>query len=808
MFRNYLKIAIRNLGKHKTVSFINISGLALGITICLVIALFIKDELSYDRHHKDAGRIYRVVKDFVNNDGTRLPDATSPPAVAPASQKEIPEVEVVTRILPGWGTKFYVRAGENRFIEENVYMADSSIFDVFTFRFLQGNPKTALEPVDAVVLTESSAKKYFGSQNPMGKLLEIDRDPPLKVSGVIKDIPENSHFHFDILRPLRLRNNDGTRRDINSVWGSYTYYSYIKLKPGASIASVDNKIRELFKKNQPGNKDHFYTQALTDIHLTSALKWELEPNSDKSYVYIFGTVALFILIIACINYINLTTARSSLRAKEIGIRKVSGAVRMALLRQFLTESMFVALLAAIVAVVMARILLPVINNITGKHLSLTPGGSYIELVAVFVFALLIGLIAGVYPALYLSSFEPVKVLKGEKLTGTRGLSLRKVLVVTQFAISIALIVGTIVVMEQIRFIQNAKLGLDKEHVIMVNDVGFLDRSQRAALKNDLAQIPGIKSLGSANGILGGLNFATGMRLKGTTNGQVINFFGVDENFLDVMKIELKEGRKFSRQFLADTSGNGIPGTTERLAGGVILNETAVKQLGIPAPAVGRLLVARENKDTTWYREVVGVVKDFHFTSMRNEIKPFAFTLNINRLGYFVVRLDGKNMNATIDKIQAAWNKRVTTRPFQHFFLDETYAKQYVAEKNFRTIFFYITAIAIFISCLGLFGLSSFITEQRTKEIGIRKVLGASVSGIVTMLSKDFVKLVVIAAIIAFPVAWYAMNAWLQDFVYRIQISWWVFAIAAFAALFIALATISYQAIRSALANPVKSLRTE
>jgi putative ABC transport system permease protein len=808
MFRNFLKIAIRNLGRHKTVSFINISGLAIGISCCLLVGLFINDELSYDRHYKDAGRIYRVVKDFVNDDGSKLPDATSPPALAPAIQKDIPEIEVVARLMPGWGGQFFMRAGEKQFIEENVYRADSSIFKVFSFQFLQGDPATALQPVDALVLTGSMAKKYYGNENPIGKVMEVDTRGPHKVTAVIKDIPENSHFKFDFLTPLRFRDNAGGFRDINSNWGWYNYYTYMKLKPGADIAAVDKKIREVFKANQPKNENYFYSQAITGIHLTSNLKWELEPNSDESYVYIFGTVAIFILIIACINYINLTTARSTLRAKEIGIRKVSGAVRFALLRQFLTESVLIAILAAALAVALAWTLLPVINNITAKHLSLVPGGSYAILAWVFLFAIAIGLIAGFYPALYLSSFEPVKVLKGEKLSRVRGLSLRKILVVAQFSISIALIIGTIVVMQQIQFIQNAKLGLNKDHVIMIDDVGYLDGSQTNTLKNELLQIPGVRKVASVDGVVGGMNWTTVLLLKGSDNGQLVNFLTVDEDYLDALNMEIKEGHGFSKAFPADTLGYGVPGTLERHAGGVILNETAVKDLGIPEPATGRLLRYGTDGDTTYYVEVVGVVKDFHFTSMHNEIKPFAFFLDPNRRQYFTAKLDGSNMNATLGKIQEAWNRNVTTRPFRYSFLDETYAKLYVAEKNFRTIFLYITVIAIFISCLGLFGLSSFVTEQRTKEIGIRKVLGASVSGIVTMLSKDFIWLVVIASCVAFPVSWWAMNKWLQDFVYRINIGWWVFAVAAFMALLIALATIGYQAIRSALANPVKSLRTE
>ena len=808
MIRNFFKIAWRNLLRYKAFSFINIFGLAIGIACCILVSLFILDELSFDKYHKDSDRIYRVVKDFVNDDGSKLPDATTPPAVAIAIQKEIPEIEHTTRVFPGWGAKFYVRYGEKRFIEENLYRADSSIFDVLTFKFLQGDSKTALKDPNAVILTETIAKKYFGNENPIGKTLEINTWDPKQVTAVIKDMPDNSHFKLDLLLPLVFVNNNGSRVDINSDWGWYNFYTYMKLKPQTNIATIDKKIRDVFKKHEPENNNYFYSQAVTGIHLTSNLKWELRPNSDKSYIYIFGTVALFLLLIACINYVNLTTARSSLRAKEIGIRKVSGAVKSSLIRQFLAESILIALLAVLVALLLTQLLLPSINNITGKQLSLIPGGDYFILLAVVVFAIVIGLIAGLYPAIYLSSFEPIKVLKGEKFVGLRGFNLRKILVVTQFAISIALIIGTIIVVQQIRFIQNTKLGLDKDHVIMVNDVGYMNRSEIIKVKNDLLQIPGVKKVAGTDGIVGGQNWTNGMSLKGSENGQLVNFLTIDNDYLDALNIEIKEGRGFSQQFLSDTLNDGIPGTTERLAGGVILNETAVKDLGIPSPAVGKQIEWGTDEDTSWYLQVVGVVKDFHFTSMKNQIKPFAFVSNPNRQWYFTIKLDGSNMNQTLGKIKNVWDQNVKARPFQYFFLDDTYSKLYQSEQNFKRIFFYITAIAIFIACLGLFGLSSFITEQRTKEIGIRKVLGASVSGIVSMLSKDFVKLVLIASVIAFPLAWWAMHKWLEDFVYRINIGWWVFVLAAIAALLIALITISFQAIRAAIANPVKSLRTE
>jgi len=796
MLKNYFKIAFRNLLRHKGFSFINIAGLAIGLACCILVALFIIDELSYDRYSEDSNRVYRVVKDFVNDDGSKLPDATTPPAIGAAIQTDIPEIEHVARLMPGWGNKFFVRNGEKKFIEENIYKADSSIFDVFTFKFLKGDPKTALQPPNAIVLTESAANKYFGKENPIGKTLEVDDWDPQIVTAIIKDVPENSHFKFDLLAPLRFRGRDGNPININTIWGWYNYYTYMKLKPNANIQQVDKKIREVFKKNQPENNNYFYSQALTSIHLNSNLKWELRANSDRIYVYIFGVVALFILIIGCINYINLTTARSSLRAKEIGIRKVSGAVKTSLVGQFLAESVLVAMLSGILSLCIAELLLPGINLVTQKHLVLLGHPNILLLATVLIFSMVIGLAAGLYPAFYLSSFQPVKVLKGTALGINARFSLRKVLVVIQFTISIALIIGTLVVAQQIKFIQNAKLGLNKDHIIMINDIGYLNRSERQSIKNNILQVAGVKSAAATDGIVGGQNWTNSLRRKGSTNSQLVNFLNIDNDYLKTLDIELKEGRSFSKEFPSDT------------ADAIILNETAVKQLGVPEPVLGQQIVWDESDDTVIYAKVVGVVKDFHFTSLKNEIKPFAFVTDNNRQWYLTVKLNGADMQKTIQQIQSVWEKQVKSRPFQYFFLDETYGKLYKAEQNFKTIFFYITAVAIFIACLGLFGLSAFTIAQRTKEIGIRKVLGASVSGIVRMLSGDFIKLVFIAAIIALPIAWWVMHQWLLDFVYRVNIGWWVFVTAIALSLLIALATISFQAIKAAISNPVKSLRTE
>ena len=802
MIRNYFKMAWRSLLKQKGFSFINIFGLATGMACSLLIFLFVKDETSYDRFHRDASQIYRVVKDFVNDDGSRLPDATTPPALAPAMQKDIPEVAITTRVFPGWGANFLIKYGDKKISEDKLYRVDSSFFDVFTFPFVHGNAKDAFKEVQSIVLTESSAKRYFGNDNPVGKTLQIDRLGNLMVTGVIKDVPHASHFHFDFL--ISTRKFGG---NIDADWGFYNFYTYAKLKPNSDITAFTKKVQDVYKRNTTDGANIFYVQPLTGIHLTSNLKWELEPNSDKLYVYVFTIIGIFILLIAGINYVNLATAKASVRAKEIGVRKVTGALRSSLIAQFLVESVITCLLAAVLAVIFAQLLLPVANALTLKHLTVigNPGVLGYMLVGV----LLLGMIAGFFPAIYLSSFKPIAVLKGLKMSEKGTLSLRKTLVVVQFTISIVLIIGALIISQQMRYLQSAKLGLNKEQVIVVKNADAMTAAERNAFQNTMLLVQEVKKVATSDGVVGGQNWTNSLSVKGSQNSQLVNFLNVSYDFPDVLGIEMKEGRSFSSQFPADTLRNGIPGgPLEQTIGSIILNETAVKDLGVTAPAVGKQILWNSDADTMYYVTIVGVAKDFHFASLRNEIKPFAFVNNSKRAANFTIKLSTDNVQSSLAQIENTWKKFLAERDFEYYFLDETYAKLYQSEERFQKVFISLVILGIIIACLGLLGLATFSAQQRVKEIGVRKVLGASVPHVVALLSKDFLELVLIALVLAIPVAWWLMNDWLKDFAYRINIEWWIFLVAAIIAIIIAFVTVSTQAIKAAISNPVKSLRTE
>jgi len=622
------------------------------------------------------------------------------------------------------------------------------------------------------------------------------------VTGVIKDVPHASHFHFDFL--ISTRKFGG---NIDADWGFYNFYTYAKLKPNSDITAFTKKVQDVYKRNTTEGTNIFYVQPLTDIHLTSNLKWELEPNSDKLYVYVFTIIGIFILLIAGINYVNLATAKASVRAKEIGVRKVTGALRSSLIAQFLVESVITCLLAAVLAVIFAQLLLPVVNALTLKQLTVigNPGVLGYMLVGV----LLLGMIAGFFPAIYLSSFKPIAVLKGLKVSERGTLNLRKTLVVVQFTISIVLIIGVLIISQQMRYLRSAKLGLNKDQVIVVKNAGAMTAAQRNAFQNTVLQVQEVKKVATSDGVVGGQNWTNSMSVKGSQNSQLVNFLNVSYDFPDVLGIEMKEGRSFSSNFPADTLNNGIPGgPLEQNIGSIILNETAVKDLGVTAPAVGKQILWNRDADTMYYVTIVGVAKDFHFTSLRNEIKPFAFVNNSNRAANFTIKLSTDNVQSSLAQIENTWKKFLPERDFEYYFLDETYTKLYQSEERFQKVFISLVILGIIIACLGLLGLATFSAQQRVKEIGVRKVLGASVPHVVALLSKDFLKLVLIALALAVPVAWWLMNEWLKDFAYRINIEWWIFFAAAAIAIIIAFITVSTQAIKAAISNPVKSLRTE
>ena len=804
MIKNYLKAALRNLWRNRGFSFINIFGLATGIACSLLIFLFVKDELSYDTFNKDSDNIYRIVKDFVNDDGSKIPDATTPAALAPAMQKEMPEVAAITRIRPNWGGTYVIKYGDKKITEDKLFGVDSSFFDVFTFPFIYGDAKNAFKDVNSILLTQSAAKKFFGTQNPVGKVLDVDAFGPMMISGVLKDVTANAHFHFDYLVSFRKQPGNPS---LDNNWQQYNDYTYVRTKPGTNISNLVKKIQTINDRNVEKSFSIFYVQPVKDIHLTSNLKWELEPNGDKQYVFIFIIIGLFIIIIAAINYMNLATAKASARAKEIGIRKAAGALRNSLVNQFLVESVITCFIASLLAIALAQLLLPLVNDVTGKQLSLFSDPNLV--LYLFTGTVLLGILAGFFPALYLSSFKPITVLKGFKLNEKGALGLRKVLVVVQFTISIVLIIGVLVISQQMNYIMSAKLGLDTDRVVTVNNVGYLSPSDRNAFKNELEQLPGVKAVAASNGALPGKFSTTRVNVKGSKNEQQVNFISVSYNYLDVLNIGIKEGRAFSSQFQGDTLTNGIPGgPLEQNIGSVILNETAVRDLGITEPAIGKQLLWDTDGDTSYYLNIVGIAKDFHFTSLRNEIKPFAFMVNPKARGTFVVKLSGKNISGTLAQLEGKWKQFQTDRAFEYSFLDETFAKLYQAESRFQKVFVSLVILGILIACLGLLGLATFAAQQRVKEIGIRKVLGASVTSVVTLLSTDFLKLVFISFLIASPIAWYAVNQWLQNFAYRIDVRWWVFPLAGIIAVLIALFTISFQSIKAALANPVKSLRTE
>lgn len=807
MLKSYLKIAIRNLKRQSFFSVLNVIGLSVGITCAIIIGLFITDELSYDRYHEKADRIYRVCVS-AKFGGKDINGVWNPAPLARTLMEEFPEVEYATRIR--YIGNFMVRYGEKNLKEERFVYADTKTFQIFSFPFIKGDPNTCLDKPNTLVMTEILAKKYFGDEDPIGKIVIVDNESEFMVTGIIKEIPQNSHFHFDIFASLETLEDSR-----NQIWLNQNYPTYISLVDDARPEDLEAKFPKLIKKyfgpqlNQflgfsledfynQGNTYDMYLQPITDIHLYSDIGGELGVNSDIKYVYIFASIGVFILLLACINFMNLSTARSSIRSKEVGVRKVLGSLKKQLVSQFLTEAMIISVIALLVGLSIVFLALPYVNNMANKELTLAAFKNGYMLLSLIFIIIFIGLLAGSYPAFFISSFKPVDVLKSKLLTGAKSGLLRNVLVILQFATSIILIVGTFVVFEQLQFIQNKKLGFDRENVIIIEDTWLMGQ-QVYSFKEALKQNPDIKSV-TVSGYLPtpsdrsqSMIFKEGEVMTDKTTS--VSLWRIDVDYIKTMGMEIIQGRDFSDEFATDSSS-------------IIINEAAVKQFMLGDHPVGKRLGSYGNDGSTIiYYKIIGVVRNFHFESLRQNIAPVIMYLDPD-VSSTAARFSSRNLPELIDFIKSNWNEFAPGNPFDYSFMDAEFDRVYNAEMRLGKIFSVFAVLAIFIGCLGLFGLAAFTSEQRTKEIGIRKTLGASVNGIVFLLSRDFVKLVLISFVISAPVAYYIMNIWLADFAYRISLHLSVFVFAGLVAFLIALITVSYQAFKAAVANPVDSLRNE
>ena len=801
MLKNYFKIALRNLWRRRTYSLINVTGLAVGMACCFLIFLYVHFEFSYDRFHSKADRIYRVVGDLTSSTET-LHWYVTPGPLAKSIRAEFPQVQEVTRFID---LGVLVQKGSVKFQETHTIWADSSIFSVFDFPLIYGDPRTALKEPNSVVLSESAAVKYFGHSNPVGQhLLLTGRNLPGIVTGVMKDIPENSHIKADMMISMATYIRS-MQNWVDVSWGDYPFSTYVLLSPGADAAVVQSKLPALVQKYEgselKGRNTQYalWLEPLTSIYLHSSYGGMITGNLDN--VHILAVIGIFILLIAAVNFINLSTARSVERAKEVGIRKCAGAKSGQLVGQFLIESMLIAVVAFFLALALCHFLLPLFNQLSGKTISNGIFDSMAYPFWLLMLALGIGLLAGVYPALVLSSFKPVIVLKGHFSSGSRGVVLRKALVVAQYTISISLVVSTLVVYSQLNFMQHQPLGFDKDQVLVIPSNGD---SSALAFKRDITAIPAVESSALTSTVPGRTYNTNGNDVwpmniensKGQWQRLNVAFYNADADFLPLYKVRLLAGRNFYKGTRNDSAH-------------VIINKTAALALGYTEESLGQL-IGKRNKGSgdSAVNTVIGVVDDFHFHSLKEPIQPLCIQTGQWWVQFLSLKINTANLSGTISALAAQWQKSVPNRPFNYFFLDDDFNSQYGAEERFGRLFIYFSALALFISSLGLLGLSAYSTLQRTREIGIRKVLGASVSGIVGLLSGDFVKLVVIAFVFACPISWLAMSRWLEGFAYRTTLNGGLFALAGAGALLIAVVTISAQAIRAALANPVESLRVE
>jgi putative ABC transport system permease protein len=793
MVKNYLKITVRNIRKHKGYSLINISGLAVGMACCIFILLWVKDELSFDQFHENADVIYRVTEHQYNSSGDYFPVAVTPWPLAEALKNDFPEIveSARLRILSGR----LISYGEKKFYENNFVAVDPSFLKIFSFPLVEGDNSTALTEPNTIMITQETAKRYFGNEDPIGKILTYNNTTDFKVIGVLENVPHNSHLQLDFLVPF-----ESTMREFgwDVEWWTNNYTTYLQIADNASPQHISDNVEDYLKKVNPKTRTKLILQPLVDIHLRSDYAIDLYGHTENKaiYVYAFSVIALFVLLIACINFMNLSTARSERRSKEVGLRKVVGASRHNIVTQFYGESLFMTLISFFGAIAIVYLLLPAFNNVSGKLLTLHSMEDPVSLLALFGIMLMTGLVSGSYPALVQSSFRPVDAIKGTglRLSSKSGKSLfRRTLVVTQFTLSIMLIVGTLIVYKQIHFMLNKELGYEKESMVY-----FIKRAnvgmQYEAFKSELLREPNITGVTASSDIPTYTVHSTGAfswEGKDPETNFLIHQFSVDFDYIKTFNMRIIAGRDFSKEFPVDASTQSF-----------IVNETAVKAMGLKNPIGSRFTLYRNRG------QIVGVVEDFHFKSLQKEIEPLVLRIEPQRDSYVFVKFRPEQTEEAIAAVRRVYHSFNPDFPLEYAFLDEAVELLYNSEQKTKTIFNYFTFFAIFISCLGLYGLAAYMAQQKTKEIGIRKVLGASILNIVTNMSKEFILLVCIANAVAWPMAYLAMNKWLHNFAYRINIDPLIFIYAGLVSTILGLMTVSTHTVKSALANPVHSLRYE
>jgi putative ABC transport system permease protein len=821
MFKNYFKTACRTLFRNKLYTALNLAGLTFGISCFLLIGLYVFDELSFDTQYQNSERIYRVVEHkTVNGEATTI--AAAGYQVAESARKKIPGIENATRIQRIGRANILTPENPGNFFQETVTVGDKNLLEVFDFPLVSGNRHTALTEPSTIILNESLARKLFNSTDILGKTVKFSFiDVPLKVTGVIKDAPLNTSFNYSsILSAAGMESDSGFRARTANDWLSENYSVYLLLKPNTNAAAVSAQVTQMVKDNftpPAGTSFSFSLQGLKDMHLHSegivdgARNSNVDPiaQGNPLYISIFSFVAFFLLLIAGINYMNLTTAGASARLKEIGVRKTLGALKGNLIKQFLFETLLLTFTAFLLSIIVVNLLLPAFNRFAGKGLSLDLSTDYRIWLYAVVFVVITGLLAGSYPALQLSRFNPVMLLKGFKLKSGSDLSLRKALVVFQFTISVVMIIATIVLFLQVKYLNNTNLGFNKDLLVVIDVNTRKARSNFEAVKTEMAKIPTVKNVSVTSRVPGEWKTLRQLKIRkpgSTVDEKVAYMIGADKDFLTTYQVSLVSGRNFE---------------TRNDSSGILVNETAAKMLGIKEAGsqVVEIPSFSRNDDgnftplgqTPFTPRVLGIVKDFHFQSLRDRIEPLIVCYNNNPIqviDYYSARIEPVNIQLTLEKLKGVMIRNDADDPFEYHFLDEQIGLFYLEDARRQSMLIWAALATIFIACLGLFGLATYSAEQRVKEIGVRKVLGASVLNLASLLSKDFLKLVLVANVIAFPIAWWSVNRWLQEYAYHIDLQWWMFIVAGLSACLIALLTVSYQAIKAAVANPVKSLRTE